>query len=172
MMTETVTISLDAVIAMSGRSRRTWWRRIEEGSISKLPADARGRTLLVFEEVRPALGLALTDEEVALIARADAGDALAQAEAGAMFALRSQKISQAGSQSYHCAAFYWLEQAAAQGAADAMHWLGMLHAGGQGEGNGSQHLALMWIAQAAAQGHAIARQQVHALTGRVVQQAV
>ena len=52
-----------------------------------------------------------------------------------------------------------------------MHWLGMLYAAGQGEGGDSQHLALMWIAQAAAQGHAIARQQVHALTGRVVQQA-
>ncbi|SHF60390.1 Sel1 repeat-containing protein [Lampropedia hyalina DSM 16112] len=169
MMTETVTISLDAVIAMSGRSRRTWWRRIEEGSISKLPADARGRTLLVFGEIRPALGMALTDEEVAMIARADAGDALAQAEAGAMFALRAQKMPGAGS---HCAAFYWLEQAAAQGSADAMHWLGMLYAAGRGESGDSQHLALMWIAQAAAQGHAIARQQVHSLTGRVVQQAV
>ena len=84
-------ISLEAAVALTGRSRRTWWRRIEEGAVAKLAPDARGRALLVFDEVRPAIGLALDDEDVAAILRADAGDAQAQAQVGALFALAALK---------------------------------------------------------------------------------
>jgi TPR repeat protein len=48
--------------------------------------------------------------------------------------------------------------------ADAMHWLGVLHAAGLGEpGCDHRALALMWIAKAAAHGHAIGRQQLEVL---------
>lgn len=60
------------------------------------------------------------------------------------------------------AALHFLRQAAQQGQADAMHWLGVLHAAGLGEGDG-QALALMWIAKAAAHGHVIAQQQLAGL---------
>lgn len=49
-----------------------------------------------------------------------------------------------------------------QGEADAMHWLGMLHADGLCEGDG-QAMALMWIAKAAAHGHVIAQRQLATL---------
>lgn len=84
-------ISLEAAVALTGRSRRTWWRRIEEGAVAKLAPDARGRALLVFDEVRPAIGLALDDEDVAAILRADGGEAQAQAQIGALFALAALK---------------------------------------------------------------------------------
>lgn len=196
-----VAISLDAVIAMSGRSRRTWWRRIEEGRVEKLPADARGRTLMAFEGVRPLIGLPLSDDDAAAIVRADAGEAVAQAEVGALFAVAAMQGAQAQQLSsapepqtptpekkqqkeakdskntkkgaYAAAAFYWLEQAAAQNQADAMQWLALLYAAGYGstaEVNGQQnspqngqHLAVMWLAKAAAHGHTIALQQMQAL---------
>lgn len=171
-----VAISLDAVIAMSGRSRRTWWRRIEEGRVAKLPADARGRTLLDFEGVRTAIDLDLSPEDVAAMVRADGGDALAQAEMGALFAVGAVQVPQAASAAPNpaalakkaasaAAAMYWLEQAAAQDQADAMQWLAVLYAAGYGEGAGqnAQHLAVMWLAKAAAHGHVIAAQQMQAL---------
>lgn len=60
------------------------------------------------------------------------------------------------------AALHFLRQAAQQGQADAMHWLGLLHAGGLCEGDG-EAMALMWIAKAAAHGHAIAQWQLAGL---------
>ena len=74
-------------MALTGRSRRTWWRRIEAGAVTKLPPDARGRTMLAFGEVRAAIALVLDDQEADAIVRADAGQASAQAQVGAMFAL-------------------------------------------------------------------------------------
>ena len=172
----TVAISLDAVIAMSGRSRRTWWRRIEEGRVTKLPADARGRTLLDFDGVRAEIDLDLSPEDVAAMVRADGGDAVAQAEVGALFAVAAVHVPQEGAAAPSAAAvakkaasaaaaMYWLEQAAEQDQADAMQWLAVLYAAGYGEvaGQDPQHLAVMWLAKAAAHGHVIAAQQMQAL---------
>ena len=50
-----------------------------------------------------------------------------------------------------------------QGAADAMHWMGLLHAAGLGDAAERDAQALMWVARAAAHGHAIAARQVAAL---------
>ena len=171
-----VAISLDAVIAMSGRSRRTWWRRMEDGRVTKLPADARGRTLLAFEDVRGAIGLDFTEDDVATLARADGGDAQAQAEVGALFAVAAVQAlvpaspaqsAAAAAKKTACAeaALYWLVQAAEQNQADAMQWLAVLYAAGYGEesAQNAQHLAVMWLAKAAAHGHAIATQQMQAL---------
>ncbi|ODU09459.1 MAG: hypothetical protein ABS84_08585 [Rubrivivax sp. SCN 71-131] len=167
-------ISLEAAVALTGRSRRTWWRRIEAGAVTKLPPDARGRTMLAFGEVRAAIALVLDDQEADAIVRADAGQASAQAQVGAMFALAAltaltavsgdepQSVARGGGG----AAVYWLQLAAAQNDADAMHWLGMLHAAGYGGSDNHEHLALMWIAKAAAQGHQIAREQLATLRGQ------
>ncbi|MBS0610000.1 MAG: hypothetical protein JSS19_11695 [Proteobacteria bacterium] len=160
-------ISLNTAAALTGRSLRTWQRRVEEGLVPRL-ADERGRALVAIDMVRPALGLELSEDEVDMLVHADQGDATAQAEAGALFALAAMREAQAdptnlGGGGSIGPAIYFLTRAADQGEADAMHWLGLLHAAGLGEAGGGDALALMWLAKAAAHGHAIAAQQVAAL---------
>lgn len=164
-MPQPLIISLEAAIAMSNCSRRTWWRRIEKGSASKLPADTRGRAMLVLEDVCPEIALAPNQQEMELMVQADGGNAQAQAEVGAMFALAYQQRKAQDSQPdkrLKTPALYWLELAAEQEQTDAMHWLGILHMGGHG-GDNSPHLAMMWISRAAAYGHVIARAQMETL---------
>ena len=163
-------ISLNTAAVLTGRSIRTWQRRIEEGLVPRL-GDERGRALVAFEAVRPALALDLSESEIDLLVRADQGDAAAQAEVGALFALAALReamappIAGGGSA---LSALHFLTRAAEQGQADAMHWLGLLHAAGLQLAEGDKAddgkaLALMWVAKAAAHGHAIAAQQLGAL---------
>ena len=79
-------ISLNTAAVLTGRSIRTWQRRIEDGLVPRL-GDERGRALVAFDAVRPALAVELAAAEVDLLVRADQGDARAQAEVGALFAL-------------------------------------------------------------------------------------
>ncbi|KAF1045513.1 hypothetical protein [Xylophilus sp.] len=167
-------VSLDTAAVLTGRSKRTWQRRIEEGLVPRLD-DGRGRALVPFEVVRPAVTLELDSAEVLALVRADQGDAQAQAETGALFALATLEEARAQQDgrepgtgdsgafntggATHSIAAHFLAQAAEQGEADAMHWLGLLHAAGRGEGD-HDALALMWIAKAAAHGHVIAQQQL------------
>lgn len=168
-------ISLTTAAVLSGRSLRTWQRRVEDGVVPRL-GGAGGRTLVPFAAVRPALAVALDDEDVAVLERADQGDAAAQADIGARLALaalreaRDALLSNPGGGSI-APALHFLTQAAQQGEADAMHWLATVHAAGLAEGHGAgdtaepgadtaEALALMWLAKAAAHGHAIARQQL------------
>ncbi|MCZ2088729.1 MAG: hypothetical protein LC129_04445 [Burkholderiales bacterium] len=87
-------ISLATAAVLTGRSMRTWQRRIEEGAVPRL-GDGRG-ALVPFAAVRPALALDLTDEDVELLVRADQGDAAAQADVGARFALAALQEAEAG----------------------------------------------------------------------------
>ena len=164
-------ISLNTAAVLTGRSTRTWQRRIEEGQVPRL-GDGRG-ALVPFAAVRPALALDLSDEDVQILVRADQGDATAQADMGALFALAAldEAKAQAGSGpasvprgggGHIVPALHFLTQAAQQGEADAMHWLGLLHAAGLCEGDGDA-MALMWIAKAAAHGHVIAQRQLAGL---------
>ena len=83
---------------------------------------------------------------------ADAGEAVAQCELG-LILIEHQRPERA---------VCWLELAAAQGHADAMQWLGKLHARGEGvERDEAQ--AIEWIKHAAAHGHLIAQRQVEEL---------
>ena len=168
-------VSLNTAAVLTGRSMRTWQRRIEEGLVPRL-GDGRG-ALVPFAAVRPALAVALSDDDVRMLVRADQGDAAAQADVGALFALAALNEGKArkAAADAHAApstraagggnfipALHFLTQAADRGEADAMHWLGVLHAAGLCEGDG-QALALMWIAKAAAQGHVIAQRQLAGL---------
>ncbi|MBS0506926.1 MAG: sel1 repeat family protein [Proteobacteria bacterium] len=160
-------ISLNTAAVLTGRSVRTWQRRIEEGLVPRL-GEERGRALVAFDAVRPALALKLDEPEVDLLVRADQGDAAAQAEVGALFALAALDEAKAAAPANAVGgsaipALHFLTRAAEQGQADAMHWLGLLHAAGLGESGDGDALALMWVARAAAHGHAIAVQQVAAL---------
>ena len=159
-------ISLNTAAILTGRSLRTWQRRIEEGLVPRL---GDGRALVPFDAVVPELPLPLAPEDVDMLVRADQGDAGAQADIGALFALAALQPAPAGRAAPAnrggggsiVAALHFLEQAAQQGEADAMHWLGVLHAAGlAGDGDA---LALMWVAKAAAHGHVIAQRQLAAL---------
>ena len=114
------TLSLDASIAITGISRSTLWRRVTDGSIGRGDKDGRSRAMLALGDVLPLVEVKLSAEDRAMLLRADAGDAQAQADMGALFYV-------AGA---HKAALYWLQEAAAQDNADAMQWLGTAYAGG------------------------------------------
>ena len=109
--------------------------------------------MLALRDVVNEAAVALDEEEIALVVRADEGDAQAQADAGAMFFNKAQYKS----------ALFWLNKAVVQGNADAMQWLGTCYASGAGVER-DDNLAVMWIARAASLGQVIARAQM----GRVL----
>lgn len=161
-------ISLDAAVAISGISKSTLWRRVTEGSIGKAGKDVRNRAMLAFADVLPLIDAPkpLSEEDVSLLLQADAGSSDAQADVGAMFYVAGNTK----------AALYWLNEAAGQNNADAMHWLSIAHAARNSRGKASGHsispeqekdaheregnLAVMWLAKAAALGHPLALQQM------------
>lgn len=159
-------VSQNTAAALTGRSVRTWQRRVEQGLVVRL---GEGKTLVPFEALVPELTVTVRPEDLPLLVRADQGDTQAQADIGALFALAAPPATAVGGQddgrkTSAAAALYFLQLAAEQGSADAMHWLAVLHAAGIGgeDGNG-EALALMWLGRAAAHGHAIAREQLAGL---------
>lgn len=117
------TLSLDASVAITGISRSTLWRRVTDGTIGRGDKDGRSRAMLALGDVLPLVDVHLSAGDMALLLRADAGDANAQAEMGALFYV-------AGA---HKAALYWLQEAAVQNNAEAMQWLATAYAGGGGQ---------------------------------------
>lgn len=156
-------ISLDAAEAMTGISRRTLWRRVADGGLASGHKDARGRTTVALAGVLAAIcehtGVDLAGDDLLALQQADAGDAQAQADVGAL--LYTSAVAAGACAGARSAALYWLRQAAGHDQADAMHWLGTAAAELHTEQGDSE--ALMWIARAASQGQAIACQQVQAL---------
>jgi TPR repeat protein len=145
-------ISVEAVVAVTERSRSTWWRRLSDGSVTRLADDERGRTMLSMAEVLPHISTPMTAEDRSILIKADAGDAAAQSDMGQFF-------SNAG---MHKAAIYWILQAAKQEHPDAMQWLGRCYLSGDGVPK-DENLGVMWIAKAAAHGHIIAQVQMAGL---------
>lgn len=172
-----LSISLHTAAILTGRSVRTWQRRIEEGLVPRLGSGVRA--LVPFEAVQQSMegvpgeaANAWSAQDVQTLVRADQGEALAQAQMGSQFALLALRgaapaTPPAPGHDAGRIAHYFLERAAEQAQADAMHWLGLLYAAGLGpasDGDADNNaMALMWIAKAAAHGHAIARQQLAAL---------
>ena len=152
-------ISLDAVAALTGMGRSTLWRKAADGVLAKGDKDARGRATLALSDVLGLIcdstGVPFSDDDVAVLLQADAGDAEAQADIGALLYVHAGGGREA--------ALYWLRAAAEQGSAEAMQWLGTHHAAaGTAQ---DDHQALMWLAKAAALGHPLARRQVDGLLG-------
>lgn len=146
-------ISLDAAIIVTGISKRTLWRWLAAGKIARQRKDGRGRAMLAFEDVVPLLCVAAEPADYELFIDADGGEADAQNHLALLF-LESDRPD---------IAIYWLQLAAVQEHADAMHNLAKLYIAGAGASK-SYSLGLMWLAKAAASGHAIAGQQLAALT--------
>lgn len=151
----TTAISIQAVIAMTGRSQRTWWRRIEDGTVRKLKPDARGRARIALQDVLELIGCGVPSEDIALLVQADAGDAEAQADIGEMFISTGRPD----------AGRYWLELAAEQGHPNAMQCLARCYLSGEGAPK-NENMAIRWLADAAAHGHVIAGEQMRALRER------
>ncbi len=145
-------ISLDAAVIIGGRSKRTWWRRIAEGSVARLENDFRGRTMLSFEEVLPLVCIPFEGDDLDLILKADSGNAEAQNDIGQIF-------SSAGK---YDIALYWLRMAADQGHPDAMQSLGNFYISGKGVKR-DENLGIMWLAKSASCGHQIAQAQMKCL---------
>ena len=181
-----LSISLHTAAILTGRSVRTWQRRIEERLVPRLGDGVRA--LVPFEAVQQSMeGMpgeaanAWSAQDVQTLVRADQGEALAQAQMGSQFALLALRgaapaTPPAPGHDAGRIAHYFLERAAEQAQADAMHWLGLLYAAGLGPAGDASDadadtsnnaMALMWIAKAAAHGHAIARQQLAALLPNV-----
>lgn len=145
-------ISLDATIIITERSKRTWWRRLSESAVTRMGCDARGRATLAFDEIIPFISIPVEVDDLDLILMADRGDADAQNDVGQMFAA-AEKID---------AALYWLRAAADQGHSDAMQNLGSIYMAGKGVPR-DENLGIMWIAKAASCGHVIANFQIKSL---------
>jgi hypothetical protein len=153
----TTIISIDTASAITEFSRRTWWRRISTGEVTRMANDDRGRAMLLWSEVEPHICVPIEPEDKEFILLADAGDAEAQDDIGQLF-LMSEK---------HQAAIYWFEQAAQQNNADAMQWLGHCYANGKGVPK-DENLGIMWLSKAAAHGHVIAQGQMKGLINRAL----
>ena len=148
-------VTLKTAIHLTGMSRRTLWRRIAVGAIFKTNKDEPlGRTQVALEALVEDIGIALSDQDMALIQQADNGDARAQGELGLL-------LLEVGEPER---AVHWLQEAADQGDPDAMHWLGRCYVNGEGV-ESNESLGLSWISRAAGSGHVISGKQVATLGG-------
>ena len=145
-------ISLNTAIIVTGVSKRTLWRRVTDGQITRQDNDARGRAMLTLANLVPMLCVPVAPEEYELLSEADAGDADAQNDLAQLF-LDADRPD---------IALHWLQLAVDQEHPDAMHNLAKLHIKGIGVPK-DETKGLMWLAKAASCGHPIASQQVAAL---------
>lgn len=113
-------ISLDTAVQLATVSRRTLWRRVQEGQVARSGSDERGRALLVLADVVPLLSIRLEEGDAELLVAADGGCAEAQNEL-AILCLE---------QDLPMLALHWFNLAAEQDHSDAMHHLGRLYAAG------------------------------------------
>jgi TPR repeat protein len=146
-------VSLQAATTLTEWSERTIRRRLADGSL-KCAADNETyyKTMLCFDSIKHDICIALNPEDIELIKNADTGDASAQNDLALLF-LENDKLK---------SAVYWLELAAKQQIADAMHLLGRCYLEGHGLAK-DDNLAIMWIAKAASLGHSIAIAQIQSM---------
>lgn len=145
-------ISLDTAALITDVSKRTLWRRLDDGQISRQENDSRGRAMLTLSDLVPMLCVSVDPEDYELLTDADAGNADAQNDLAQLFldANRSD------------IATHWIQLAVDQEHPDAIHNLAMLYIKGIGVGR-DRTKGLMWLAKAATLGHPIAKQQIATL---------
>lgn len=147
-------VTLGTAMAVTGLAKRTVWRRVAGHPEWKRNVDEPlRRAQVALEALREDLLVAVeTDDDLAMIARADSGDTDAMTDLALM-------LREAGEDA---AALPWLQQAADAGHPDAMHWVGRALVAGDGM-PADQARGLDWLRRSADAGHAISRQQVEAL---------
>ncbi|NEX60007.1 sel1 repeat family protein [Noviherbaspirillum galbum] len=149
-------ISIAAVMALTGQSERTLRRKIADGSLPKVELGNLHKVMIPIVSIQSQLCIPVSGEEWQLVLLADGGDAQAQTDL-ALLLLEHGKES---------AAVPWLEQAAKQGDAEAMYWLGRLHLDAGGVAH-DDNLGMMWLARSAAAGSLISKQQMQVLREKV-----
>lgn len=149
----TKAINLDAATIVTQVSKRTLWRRLSDGKITRQDNDEEGRAMLTFADIVPMLCVPVAPEDYDLLIEAAAGDAESQNDLALLF-LDADKPE---------IGLHWLTMAADQGNPDAMHHLSKLYIQGLGTQK-DESTGLMWLAKAASLGHVIANQQITALT--------
>ncbi|MGZ5574505.1 MAG: tetratricopeptide repeat protein [Methylobacter sp.] len=146
-------VSLQAATTLTEWSERTIRRRLADGSLKcASDNDAHYKTMICFDSIKQNICIPLNPDNLELIESADSGDAKAQNDLALLFLENNKQKS----------AVYWLELAAKQSLADAMHLLGRCYL----EGNGlakDENLGIMWIAKAASLGHPIALAQIQSI---------
>jgi len=151
-------ISIATVINITDQSERTLRRRISEGVLPRASDEKNShKTMIPFEAILSQVVIPFSQEDIALVEKADDGEAEAQNDLGLLF-LSHNKAENAA---------YWFELAAKQDYADAMHWLGRCYLEGQGVTK-DENLAMMWLAKAAAYGHEISKAQMQGIRDSVL----
>lgn len=146
-------INLEVAASVTQLSKRTLWRRLSEGQITRQANDEEGRTMITFEDLVPELCIPMGQEDQDLVIEAAAGDTGAQTDLALLFLDAGKPgVGQ-----------FWLTLAADQGHPDAMHYLSKLYIQGNGIPK-NDSLGLMWLAKAASLGHLIAGEQITALS--------
>ncbi|WP_176442331.1 tetratricopeptide repeat protein [Noviherbaspirillum humi] len=151
------TISLASFATLTEQSERTLRRRIADKSLPYLrDGGALNKVLIPLDEVRYQIAMPIDDDDLHLIHQADAGDSRSQTDVALLF-LEHGKPEQA---------IWWLEAAAKQEDAEAMHWLARCFIDGIGVRRDA-HLGLMWLSRAAARGHEISAAQIQSILASV-----
>ena len=148
-------ISIDTAIILTGISKRTFWRRLADGQITRQGNDERGRTMLSLDDLASLLLVPVEPDDYELLIEADAGNADAQNDLAQLF-LEAERPD---------ISLHWFQLAVSQNHADAMHNLAALHIKGLGVPK-DETVGLMWLAKAATLGHQLAQIQVTALHSR------
>lgn len=148
-----ILISVAAAMTLTEWSESTFRRRIAEGSVRRqLEPGVNGRSMVDFDSIQPHLCLALGEQDLALIAAADAGDAEAQTDLALLFLAANKPKS----------AIFWLESAIKKEYANAMYYLSRCYFDGNGVAQ-DENMGLMWLSRAAVEGSIIAREQMQAV---------
>ncbi|NKN33627.1 tetratricopeptide repeat protein [Marichromatium bheemlicum] len=139
---------------MTGLTKRTLWRYIQDGRLSAIREGRGKRTSVPLTEVLALIERSLDAEARALVLAADGGDAEAQCD----LALRLLELDRP------VAAREWFTRSARAGYADAMCWLArdllVGRCGGRDDAAG-----VLWLSQAAAAGSSLAEAMLVALHG-------
>ncbi|MDT3669017.1 MAG: hypothetical protein ROZ37_01640 [Aromatoleum sp.] len=145
-------ISINTAASLSGLSKRTLWRRVADGHLRAISTGSGERTGIALDDATALSRLRLAAEDGELIVAADAGDPDAQCDLALMFL----------AQDYAESALPWLEAAARQYHAEAMHWLGRCYIAGKGV-PADEKLGADWISKTASRGHSTASHMVRYL---------
>ena len=147
-------ISLAAAATLTEWSERTFWRRFRDGSIERQIRN--GKAVVQFDAIATYACLPLEKEDVALLDRADAGDAGAQTDLALLF-LEHKRTK---------GALAWLALAAKQEHANAMYLLGRIYIDALDEDK-DENLGLMWLCRAASLQDHFASAVMHAIRQRL-----
>jgi TPR repeat protein len=152
-MKNSPSVSLQTALTLTEWSERTMRRRLAEGILQTVKsALTANKVLISLQDLQADTCIPLPDENLKLLLEADKGDADAQNDLALIFLAHGKYKS----------AVYWLEAAAKQNCADAMHLLGCCYLTGEGLVK-DDNLAMIWIAKAASLEHSIACAQMKKL---------